>query len=225
LFPKARIIEFSGASELSFVAWTEADAALPDAVVGRPFANVEVQIRRPPDALAGDAVGLIYVRSPMVFMDYVAAGTDDSACLRDGDWLSVRDMGYLDAQGRLCLVGRQNRMIVTRAKKLFPEELESVLMAHPAIARASVLGCSDALRGQSVVALLQWSPQAQVALPSAAELSAWCRSRLQAYKVPRRFYVCTAWAQTVSGKTDHRALEQVLVVGAEEGAKWLQVLR
>lgn len=249
LFPEARVIEFYGASELSFVAWTEADAALPDAVVGRPFANVEVQIRRAPEALAevaaeveaeqraehlvenlaGDQSGLIYVRSPMLFMDYVGAGADDSACLRDGDWLSVRDMGYLDAQGRLCLQGRQNRMIVTRAKKLFPEELESVLQAHPAVARASVQGTSDALRGQSVVALIQWSAQADQPMPTAAELGQWCRSRLQAYKVPRRYFVCNRWAQTASGKTDHRALGQVLAqhlaASMQEEAPCLQALR
>ncbi len=229
LFPAARIIEFYGASELSFVAWTEADATLPDAVVGRPFANVQVQIRPLPGAAADDPVGLIYVRSPMVFTDYVAAAADDTACLRDGDWLSVRDLGYLDAQGRLCLVGRQNRMIVTRAKKLFPEELESVLQAHPAIARASVQGASDALRGQSVQALIQWSAQAATPLPTAAELGRWCRGRLQAYKVPRQFFVCDHWPQTVSGKTDHRALEQalqrhLLAPRSEEGS-WLHRLR
>lgn len=231
LFPAARIMEFYGASELSFVAWTEADAALPDAVVGRPFPQVEVEIRREPGAGGADAdlAGLIFVRSPMVFMDYVGATADDSACVRDGDWLSVRDMGYLDAQGRLCLVGRQNRMIVTRAKKLFPEELESVLQAHPAIARVSVQGRSDSLRGQSVVALIQWVHPAPVPLPTAADLGAWCRRRLQAYKVPRSYFVCTRWAQTASAKTDHRALgealQQHLAGGTEGGGAWMLQLR
>lgn len=216
LFPRARIIEFYGASETSFIAWMESDETTPAQVVGRPFQNVELQIR---DAQDEDGAGLIYVRSPMVFMDYVGGVVDDTAAIRDGDWLSVRDLGYLDAQGRLCLAGRQNRMIVTRGKNLFPEELESVLEAHPAIASASVHGVEDPLRGLQVVALLRLTPDAAAAPPGALALVAWCRQRLEAYKAPRQCFVCHDWRLTASGKTDHRALAQSLRRHLEGGAE------
>ena len=153
----------------------------------------------------GDA-GLIYVQSPMLFMDYVGDTTDATAALRDGDWLSVRDLGQLDAQGRLCLAGRQNRMLVTQGKNLFAEELEAVLEAHPAVALASVHGVEDARRGVQVVALLQWAPEAAQAWPDALQLKAWCRQQLEAYKAPRQFFLCSDWPRTASGKTDHSAL-------------------
>lgn len=204
LCPNARIIEFYGASETSFIAWMAADAEAPAQLVGRPFANVELDIRPP---LASDGSGLIYVRSPMVFMDYAGGGHDGTAALRDGDWLSVRDMGRLDEQGGLHLMGRQNRMIVTQGKNLFPEELETVLASHPAVAAASAHGLPHPVRGQQVVAVVQRRPG--VAL-TAAELSAWCSARLEAFKRPRAWYVAEPWPQTASGKTDHPALAQAL---------------
>jgi len=207
LFPDARIIEFYGASETSFIAWMDSHESIPASVVGRPFHNVELQIRDPDE----DGVGLIYVRSPMLFMDYVGgAEDDDTAALRDGDWLCVRDLGYRDAQGQLCLVGRQNRMLVTKGKNLFPEELETVLATHPAVANASVQGVSDPLRGMQVVAILQWNPNLSVELPTPLQLSAWCCQRLEGYKSPRQYFVCQSWPLTASGKTDHRALAQSL---------------
>ncbi|MGI4985060.1 MAG: AMP-binding protein [Janthinobacterium lividum] len=208
LFPNARLIEFYGASETSFVAWTDADPALPGAVVGRPFANVDIAIR---DAAGRDVPpgtpGLIHVRSPMLFRDYVGGGADETAALRDGPWLSVRDVGFLDAQGRLCLIGREKRMIVTQGRNLFPEEVEQVLLAHPALVEASVQGLRDPLRGMRVVAVVRFAPGREA---SGGVLAAWCRTRLEAYKVPRRFLCCDDWPLTVSGKTDHPALARAL---------------
>lgn len=229
LFPRARIVEFYGASETSFIAWMDTDDSSPAEVVGRPFANVELHIRALPGERPDEgAAGLIYVRSPMLFMDYVGAADDATAALRDGDWLSVRDLGTVDAQGRLCLAGRQNRMIVTQGKNLFAEELEAVLEAHPAIALASVHGVEDARRGAQVVAIIQWIDAADAASavnaagaligaqsppaerPNALQLVAWCRQSLEAFKAPKKFYVCATWPRTAGGKTDHPALARSL---------------
>jgi acyl-CoA synthetase (AMP-forming)/AMP-acid ligase II len=214
LFPCARIIEFYGASETSFIAWMDTDDTIPLQVVGRPFKNVDVQIRDNTsggDNQKGEGLGLIYVRSPMVFMGYVGGGADDNtAAIRDGDWLSVRDLGYLDAQGRLCLVGRQNRMIVTKGKNLFAEELETILETHPAVASASVHGVDDPLRGRQIVAVLKLKQGLAELPPSPLQLSAWCRQSLETYKAPRQYLVCQDWCLTASGKTDHPALAQRL---------------
>ncbi|MFM2262980.1 MAG: hypothetical protein RI959_1656 [Pseudomonadota bacterium] len=204
LFPNARIVEFYGASETSFIAWMDADESVSPQVVGRPFSNVDIEIREP----AGpEGAGLIFVRSPMLFQGYLGGGADATAALRDGDSLSVRDMGYLDDQGRLCLVGRQNRMVVTQGKNLFPEEVETVLCGHPQILQASVLGVPDPVRGQQVVAVVLVDAATST---QAADLTAWCRERLEPYKVPRKFWLCDAWPFTPSGKTDHTRLARVL---------------
>jgi long-chain acyl-CoA synthetase len=223
LFPNARIVEFYGASETSLIAWTDSRVDLLPTAVGRPFANVELRI----DPVVGDgagsvpheSLGLIFVRSPMVFTDYVTpSSTHGATILRDGEWLSVGDMGYLDADGLLHLAGRQQRMFVVQGKNLFPEEVEQVLSAHPSIAAASVQAVSDAVRGMRAVAVLE------LAAPiDRATLAAWCQARLEPYKTPRRVYVCAHWPRTTSGKTDHVALARLLAAHPAGPADW-QVL-
>lgn len=218
LFPNARVVEFYGASETSFIAWMDADEhAMPQAV-GRPFRNVQVEVREPDEA----GTGLIYVRSPMLFTGYVGPA-DQTAALRDGPWLSVRDMGWLDAEGRLCMAGRQHRMVVTQGKNLFPEEVETVLCAHPGVLAASVHGLPDPVRGQYVAAIVHLCGDVDV---SAAALAAHCRELLEPFKAPRRFFITTegAWPQTPSGKTDHTRLALALS-RLEEGDPWLRPLR
>ena len=213
LFPRARIIEFYGASEASFIAWMDAAEEAPPQAVGRPFSNVQLQIRPvdgPQDPAGGD--GLIYMRSPMLFMDYVGQAQDGTAALRDGEWLSVRDMGHIDDAGRLCLAGRQSRMLVTQGKNLFPEEVETLLAEHPQVAQVSVQGLPDALRGMQVHAIVQW----RGAAPAGARqvLAGWLRQRLEAFKLPRHWWSCSDWPQTASGKTDHGRLARALAATA-----------
>lgn len=214
LFPNARIVEFYGASETSFVAWQDSDPTTPFEVVGQPFANVQLRIDK----------GLIYVHSPMLFSDYVLSGNDHTAAQyatfpnQAGDkaaqWLTVRDMGRIDEQGRLCLTGREHRMIVTQGKNLFPDELEALLCNHPAVLNASVHGVPDALRGQAVAAVLQLRPptdQPTTGLLTSQALAAWCRQWLEGWKVPRHFVLSEDWPQTASGKTDHARLGEQLL--------------
>lgn len=174
LFPNARVVEFYGASEASYIAWMDASPEAPPQAVGRPFSNVQLRIGPSPDKPCPPGQpGRIWVRSPMLFMDYVHAADDSAACYHPaddgaGNWLTVRDMGWLDESGTLHLCGRENRMIVTRGKNLFPEELEARLQAHPAIARASVLGVPDALRGMRIHAVVQGHANATATPPPAA---------------------------------------------------------
>ena len=172
--------------------------------------------------------GLIWIRSPMLFIDYVN-GQDATAARRVGEWLTVRDIGWQDAQGNLYLVGRENRMIVTQARNLFPEEVEARLMAHPDIAQAAVLGLPDPQRGQVVHAVLMRpsddsshapsmtgsteveAPALVPLTPAPADLVAWCHQTLESYKVPRHWWRWQGrWPMTASGKTDLAALRQAL---------------
>jgi long-chain acyl-CoA synthetase len=205
LFPHARIVEFYGASETSFIAWTESSLDLPETVVGRPFANVDLQIR---GASHEGEPGLIFVRSPMLFTEYLIG--EDGSLLRDGAWISVRDMGFVDSEGRLHLLGREKRMIVTQGKNVFPEEVEAVLEQHPAIAAASVAGLPDPLRGTRVAAVVQ--PSGTPLAP--ALLTDFCRARLAAFKVPRAYFLRDEWPRTAGGKTDHARLAAELAQAA-----------
>ncbi|MBS0291175.1 MAG: AMP-binding protein [Proteobacteria bacterium] len=220
LFPRARIVEFYGASEASYIAWMDADPTAPAQAVGRPFSNVQLHIGPHPHSppLAPGQPGLIWVRSPMLFMDYVNPG-DATAALRVGDWLSVRDFGYLDANGLLHLCGRENRMLVTQGKNLFPEEVEARLLAHGGVVQASLQGLADGLRGARVHAVLQCRDG--VAPPPAQDLAAWCRAALEPFKAPRHWWLWRGdWPQTASGKTDHAAIGRALATGAPALRAW-----
>lgn len=218
LFPLARVVEFYGASETSFIAWTDSDPALPDGAVGRPFEGVTVTVRRLDGRVcATGEPGFLHVHSPMLFDGYLTG--DDGSLLRDADGgISVRDIGFVDGGGLLHLLGRDSRMIVTRGHNLFPEEVESVLTAHRCVAAASVAGLPDPLRGARVVAALHLRDGMDP--PTAAGLRIHCRARLEAVKVPHRFVVVVGeWPRTASGKTDHARLADAL--RAPEPPPWL----
>ncbi|MDO5057217.1 MAG: AMP-binding protein, partial [Lautropia sp.] len=220
LFPAARILCFYGASETSYISWMPAHADAAPQAVGRPFSNLQLHIGPDPRQPAHPAgqPGLIWVRSPMLFIDYV--NTDDqTAATRIDDWLSVRDVGHLDVDGILHLDGRENRMIVSQARNIFPEEVETRLHAHPAIAHASLHGLTDPQRGAVVHAVIRWQPPARApdqtglpAHPGSRQLARWCEQQLERYKTPRHWWVWQGdWPSTASGKTDHEVIRQALV--------------
>ncbi|MDO4231248.1 MAG: fatty acid--CoA ligase family protein, partial [Lautropia sp.] len=169
LFPAARILCFYGASETSYISWMPACPGTPTSAVGRPFSNVQLHIGPDPRQapLPPGQPGLIWVKSPMIFRDYIDNG-DGTAATRIGDWISVRDIGHLDEDGILHLDGRENRMIVSQARNIFPEEIESCLARHPDIAHASVHGMPDPVRGQGVHAVLCLKPATPQAAPIAS---------------------------------------------------------
>lgn len=221
LFPQARLIEFYGASETSYVAWRDADSANDSQVVGQPFSNVELRIGDFPvdTPYATGTSGRIWVRSPMLFMDYVHT-QDPTAAMRYRDWLSVRDMGWLDAQGQLYLCGRENRMLVTQGKNFFPEEVESCLLIQPEVGHASVLGLPDRLRGHRIHAVVQLLQKGEPPVSKTA-LVGLCRHTLEPYKTPRQWWLWHGpWPLTRNGKTDHAAIAQTLASLVRSNGPW-----
>ena len=226
LFPAARILCFYGASETSYISWMPASADTPPQAVGRPFSNVSLHIGPDPrqPACPAGTPGLIWVRSPMLFSHHV--DTDDhTAASRIGDWLSVRDIGHLDDDGILHLDGRENRMIVSQARNIFPEEVESRLQAHPAVAHASLHGLADPQRGAVVHAVIGWQadssprhpPAHPHARPDTRQLARWCQRQLEAFKTPRHWWIWEGdWPRTASGKTDHATIRRALQAAIEQ---------
>ena len=202
VFPAARFAEFYGASETSFITVAKADEGVPESSVGRAFAGATVTIRdRTGRRLAPGRTGFVFVESPFLFMNY-ADGSTANLIYQD-DALSVGDIGYLDADGFLHLVGRAARKIVTSGKNVYPEEIERVLERHPAVAAAAVVGITDARRGERLASLLSLRPGATV---TRADLIAHARLALPLYKVPRLYGAMADWPLTRSGKTDFEAL-------------------
>jgi o-succinylbenzoate---CoA ligase len=129
--------------------------------------------------------GEILVRGPMV-----ARGELGS----DG-WLHTGDLGRIDADGRLHVEGRLKELIVTGGENVAPLEVEQALLSHPAVVDAGVTGRPDPEWGEAVTAFVVLHRRA-----SGEELRAWCRERLEPYKVPRVVEEVEALPRNAGGK-------------------------
>lgn len=203
----AEVVEFYGASELSFVtAACESDNPPPNSV-GKPFAGVSIDIRASNGARMGHGeTGVIWVKSAMLFSGYVVGESPESKW--DADYFTVGDHGYLDTDGYLYVVGREKRMIVTSGANLYPEAVEAVISEHCSVDAVSVLGIDEVLRGQRVVAFIKFKKDAT--RPTAHQISEVCRLHLGQHAVPSKFYLVDDWPLAASGKTNHEALIQMI---------------
>ncbi len=157
--------------------------------VGRPLAGFDVRI----DAPAGTA-GEIVVDGPAVFAGYVGEPP------RRGPHRTA-DLGRIDADGRLHVLGRADDMVVTGGENVHPGRIEDVVAAHPAVSEAAVVGIPDpewgAIVGAAVVAGAALEPDA---------LTGWCRERLRPAEVPRRWMRLRVLPYLATGKVDRAAI-------------------
>ena len=180
-----------------------ADVVRKPGSVGRPLMFTTVRIVDEHGAsLPPGEKGEIVVAGPTVMSGYYKNPAATAKTLRNGE-LFTGDIGYLDEEGDLWLVQRRNDIIISGGENIYPAEVEAVLRQHPAVAAACVVGLPDAEWGQTVAALVECHPQAQV---TAAELLAFSRQRLAGYKQPRRLEFTNALPQTASGKVERRSV-------------------
>ncbi|KRE27448.1 acyl-CoA synthetase [Mycobacterium sp. Soil538] len=174
--------------------------AAPD-TAGRPAEGTEIRI------LDGDfhevptgQTGAIYVRNKTQFDGYTSGATKD---FHEG-FMSSGDVGYLDEEGRLFVVGRDDEMIVSGGENVYPIEVENTLTAHPDVAEAAVLGADDEKYGQRLVAFVVLRPGA-AATPDT--LKQHVRDNLANYKVPRQITVLDELPRSITGKISRKELQ------------------
>jgi O-succinylbenzoic acid--CoA ligase len=125
----------------------------------------------------------------------------DGPTVAGGGTLHTGDLGRLDARGRLVVIGRRGDMIVSGGENVAPAEVEAVLLEHPAVLDAGVLGRPDPEWGEAVVARVVLRSPA-----TADDLRAFCAQRLARFKVPKSIQVVRALPRTASGKLRRRAM-------------------
>ncbi|MGH3117644.1 MAG: class I adenylate-forming enzyme family protein, partial [Gaiellales bacterium] len=157
--------------------------------VGKPAPGVEVRID-------GEDVGEICVRSRSVMLGYWEAPELTAEAIRDG-WLHTGDLGYLDADGYLYVVDRKKDLIIRGGFNVFPRDVEEALVEHPAVAVAGVVGRSDEVLGEEVVAFVELKPGQDVA---SADLVVFAKERIGGYKYPREVHVVGSLPLTPVGK-------------------------
>ncbi|MCV7299251.1 bile acid CoA ligase [Mycobacterium barrassiae] len=167
--------------------------AAPD-TAGKPADGTEIRIYDDTfnEVPAGET-GRIFVRSGTLFDGYTSGNTKD---FHDG-FMSSGDVGYLDAAGRLFVVGRDDEMIVSGGENVYPIEVEKTLAAHDDVAEAAVLGVDDEQYGQRLVAFVVLEAGAST---TPEELKQHVRENLANYKVPREITVLDELPRGSTGK-------------------------
>ncbi|WP_209123497.1 AMP-binding protein [Alkalihalobacillus sp. BA299] len=208
VLPYAEVFEFYGASELSFVSVLDDQGNIenPESV-GSPFPGVEVSIRRP-DGTEVDRgqIGKLFVKSKLTFSGYLNNPLATSEVFH-GDWATVGDLAYIDANGYITLVGREKNMIISGGLNIYPEEVEKVLSTLPEIDEVVVIGLDDPYWGEKVVAAIKWRLNQQL---TDQQLKEYCRQKLASYKCPQLFIKLDAFPYTTSRKIARNEVMKLL---------------
>ena len=170
--------------------------------VGVPLPGIELEIRDDEGALqpTGER-GEIYVRGEQVSGEYEGRG---SVVDSDG-WFPTRDAGFVDGEGFLFIDGRADDVIVRGGENMSPGEIEDVLLEHPAVSDAAVVGIPSEEWGEAVVAALVISDAV-----TTAELQAWVKERMRSSRVPERLEFWDELPYNETGKLLRRVVKERL---------------
>lgn len=202
-----RVLETYGMTEAaSQITANPLDGVRKPGSVGRPV-GTEVRVSRDGSATAG--VGRVSIRGPSVIRSYAAHGYEDRFD-RDG-WLDTGDLGYIDEDGYLFLVGRADDVINRGGEKIYPREVEDVILEEPGVAAVVVVGWDHEVLGRVPVAYLvadgvegpsdRWAAEELV-----AALQKRCAQNLSRPKRPVAFHVVERLPQGATGKVQRRAI-------------------
>jgi O-succinylbenzoic acid--CoA ligase len=203
----APVVQTYGLTEAASQVCTLApeDALRKLGAAGKPIFPTQVRITEDSGAPCPPGVpGEILVRGPTVMAGYHRNPEATAQKVRGG-WLATGDIGYLDEEGYLYVLDRREDLIVTGGENVAPAEIEGVLREHPAVADAAAVGIPDPEWGQAVVAAVELRPGAHL---TPAELLAFARARLAAFKCPREIRIVTELPKTASGKVVRRLLRE-----------------
>jgi fatty-acyl-CoA synthase len=177
-----------------------ADLRVAPDTAGKPVVGTELRILDDADReVAQGEVGRITVRSGFQFSGYTSG--DTKAFL--GDYMVSGDVGRVDEDGRLFVVGRDDEMIVSGGENVYPLEVEETLAAHPSVREAAVVGVDDEKFGQRLAAYVALEAGSEV---SADDLRAHVKAQLAGYKVPRDVTFLDELPRNASGKIMKREL-------------------
>ena len=212
---KRRMIEWWGPIIWEYYAATEGVGTFVDShawlerpgTVGRPAVDGHVLIGdedgRP---LVTGEVGLVYLRAPTVERFAYFKDDDKTADTFRGDYFTLGDVGYLDAEGYLYLSDRSTNLIISGGVNIYPAEVDAVLLDHPLVADAATIGVADDEWGEVVVSVVELFSSADASEELALELIELCRSHIAHFKCPRRVEFLASLPRQDNGKIYKRLL-------------------
>ena len=165
---------------------------------GKPLPGVEIRIVGADgrDVPTGE-VGEVVTRSSNNMLGYWNLPEATAKTMTDDGWIHTGDAGYMDADGYLYIHDRVKDMIISGGENVYPAEVESAIYGHPAVQEVAVIGVPDAKWGETVKAVCVPKPGMTI---DEADVIAWARERIAAFKAPRSIDVIEALPRNASGK-------------------------
>jgi len=199
------ILEGYGLSETSPVAsFNHPDRERKPGSIGTPIQGVEMRLIDPlgADVAAGE-VGEIAIRGHNLMKGYWRRPQATKEAIPDG-WFRTGDLARQDEDGYFFIVDRKKDLIIRGGYNVYPREVEEVLYEHPAVGEAAVIGLPHPTHGEEVGAAVVLKPGAEA---TPAELQAFCKERIAAYKYPRHVWLEAALPKTATGKILRREVQ------------------
>jgi long-chain acyl-CoA synthetase len=195
-----RVVEGYGLTEASPVTHCNpVHGERRNGTIGLPFPSTEARVVDPDTGarLPAGEVGELTVRGPQVMAGYWERPDETAACLSAGGWLRTGDMAQMSDDGFFTIVDRAKDLVIVGGINVYPREVEEVLLTHPAVADAAVIGVPDERRGEVPYAFVVLAPDASA---GEEELLAHCRTNLARYKVPSAVEFRDELPKTMIGK-------------------------
>jgi long-chain acyl-CoA synthetase len=175
------------------------------AAAGKPVLGVEVRVVDPSDGdVAVGECGEVIARGANIMKGYWNRPDITKDALRGG-WMHTGDLGRMDDEGFLYILDRKKDMIKPGAENVYSPEVESMILGHPAVLEAAVIGVADEKWGEAIRAVVVC--RADHALEE-AELIAWCRERMTHFKCPTSVVVADALPKGGTGKIQKNVLRE-----------------
>ena len=194
-----RIVRGYGMTELFRpISYLARDATESPEAIGRAVPGVEVRtVDDAGRALPAGEVGELWIKSPAAMQGYVNDPEETRGVLTFDGWFRTGDLATMSPDGLVRIVGRKRARILRGGHSVFPQEVEAVLLTHPEVAEAAVVGVPHPTLGEEVHAFVALRPGAG-ADPGA--LVRYCRERLAAFKYPRQVTIVPALPRSAAGK-------------------------
>lgn len=215
-FPGVIIADVFGQTEMTPATTMRLDLSpetLKDRCVGKPF--VETKIVDDNDhPLPNGEMGEIVYRSGSVMKGYLNEPDKTAETVRDG-WLHSGDLGYFDEDGELRIMERKKECISSGGEKIFPHEVEEIILEHENVQDVCVIGIADETWGQTVRAVVLCNPGQSC---SAAQIIDWCKDKIAGYKKPKSVVFATEFPVTAVGKVQRGKIRELYGQPATEAA-------
>lgn len=203
------ILEGYGLTECSpVVAVNSTQESKKLGTVGRAYPDYELEVRdREGRRLELHQEGVLYLKGPSVVPGYFRDEKNTAERFSDG-WFNTGDVVRIDSDGYIQIVDRATDIIIVSGFNVYPQEVEAVLCAHPAVHSAVAVGEKNNVAGELVKAFIILNEGAQV---TSKELMDYCRERLSHYKVPRKIGFVTEYPLSATGKVLRRELRKMKI--------------